>query len=92
MSTEALRSAYFSRCPDVASPADVARVQRGYGKFAQDMVKTPDKVETGSRHVLFVGASWPHYGYFIMDAMSRLWALPATDPALPLLFIDRASL
>jgi hypothetical protein len=28
---------------DVASPAEVARVQRGYGKFAQDMVKSSQK-------------------------------------------------
>lgn len=77
---------------NVASPVEVARVQRGYGKFAQAMVRPSEKVDTDLRHVLFVGASWPHYGHTITDVMSRLWALPATDPALSLMVIDRDSL
>ena len=81
----------------VTVPADMptafdtlARVERGFGQYAPDRVTVPDDVARDDRHVLFIGASWEHYGHFIIDAMSRLWALPHCSADLPLLFLDRA--
>lgn len=47
-----------------------------------DVVETP---------VLFVGAVWPHYGHFIIDSMSRGWALDEA-PDLPVLLLKRPAI
>lgn len=66
------------------------RVARGFGVFAPERIDVPPHPARDPRPMLFVGASWPHYGHFIIDAMSRLWALDTQPSDMPLLFVNRA--
>lgn len=50
----------------------------------------PDNFDVVEFPVVFVGAIWPHYGHFITDGMSKLWAIDRA-PGLPLLMQARPS-
>jgi len=81
----------------VTLPADIpaalssaARVEAGYGKHTPPRVEVPGVVEVFEDSVLYGGLSWPHFGHFLTDGMSRLWALDHVPQSLPVLYLDRA--
>ena len=49
-------------------------------------VALPPKVRRISEPVLFLGEAHDHYGHFITDTLSRMWALEQFDPDCKVLF------
>lgn len=75
-----------------AAAATRDRVELSYGRYCPPRVDIPAIYDVIDRPVLFVGQSWSHYGHFLTDVMSRLWALPSVAADVPLLFLDRVGI
>jgi capsular polysaccharide biosynthesis protein len=64
---------------------------RMHRKFAAEYRKAPERIdvpedlEVVEDDVLYIGVSRDHYGHFVLDSMSRMWA--ALDRDLPCIFL-----
>jgi capsular polysaccharide biosynthesis protein len=68
----------------VSPDAPLIRREKLY-KGAPDIVEVPDTLEVVEQPVLFCGHLMKHYGHFVIESMSRLWARQMF-PNLPILF------
>jgi capsular polysaccharide biosynthesis protein len=73
-----------------AASSSAARVEAGYGKHTPLRVEVPKTLEVFEDSALYGGLSWPHFGHFLTDGMSRLWALDHVPQSLPVVYLDRA--
>lgn len=73
-----------------AAASSAARVESGYGKYTPARIEVPRALEVFEETTLYGGLSWPHYGHFLTDGMSRLWALDHAPQSWPVLYLDRA--
>jgi capsular polysaccharide biosynthesis protein len=76
--------------PDIASLHILERDKMQSASNEPQQVEIPDELDVVDEPVVFVGAVWPHYGHFITDGMSKLWAIDRV-PGLPLLMQARPS-
>jgi capsular polysaccharide biosynthesis protein len=64
---------------------------RTHRKFAAEYHKAPERIEVPAEldicedEVLYIGFARDHYGHFLLDSMSRMWA--ALDTQLPCVFL-----
>ena len=75
---------------DIASLHILERDKVQSASNEPQQVAIPDNLDVVEQPVVFVGAVWPHYGHFITDGMSKLWALDRIS-GLPLLMQARPS-
>lgn len=73
---------------DLATPHVLERDERSSAATEPREVQLPLTLDIVEEAVLFVGSIWPHYGHYIIDGMSRFWALDVA-PNLPLLLQNR---
>ena len=76
--------------PDIASRHILERDKVQSASNEPQHVVIPDNLDVVEQPVVFVGAIWPHYGHFITDGMSKLWAMDRLS-GLPLLMQARPS-
>lgn len=64
---------------------------RTHRKFAAEYHKAPERIDVPAEleicedEVLYIGVARDHYGHFVLDSMSRMWA--ALDTELPCVFL-----
>jgi len=73
---------------DLATPHVLERDERSSIATEPRTTEIPRVLDVVEEPVLFVGSIWPHYGHYIIDGMSRFWALEVA-PDLPLLIQNR---
>lgn len=73
---------------DLATPHVLDRDERSSIATEPRTTEMPQALDVVEEPVLFVGSIWPHYGHYIIDGMSRFWALDVA-PDLPLLLQNR---
>jgi hypothetical protein len=73
---------------DLATPHVLERDEKSSAATEPRTIDVPVDLDIVEAPVLFVGSIWPHYGHYIIDGMSRFWALDQA-PSLPLLMQSR---
>lgn len=73
---------------DLATPHVLERDEKSSAATEPRTIDVPVDLHVVEAPVLFVGSIWPHYGHYIIDGMSRFWALDLV-PRLPLLMQSR---
>jgi capsular polysaccharide biosynthesis protein len=74
--------------PDIGSRHVLKRDQVQSENNEPQQVVIPRDLDVVEQPVVFIGAIWPHYGHFVTDGMSKLWAIDRV-PDLPLLMQAR---
>lgn len=76
--------------PDALVPEKVRQYRRDK-IFLQSpaQIEVPDALDIVEQPVLYGGVLFQHYGHFLLDSMSRLWA-QSSYPDLPVAFIPAA--
>lgn len=70
--------------------ATLARVAINDEKHCPVRIEVPSPLPVHAGTILYLGVFWAHFGHFLMDSMSRFWALDGAPPADKLLFLGNA--
>ena len=78
--------------PDLPPRRWQAGERRALDQSSPAVIPVPERPVVVEEPVLYLGTFVRHYGLFLMDALSRAWALEAVDPAMKVVFAPPAAL
>lgn len=64
-----------------------ARVAKNDDVHCPEQIEIPANLPVLQKNFLYLGVNWAHFGHFLMDSMSRFWALADAPPTEELLFL-----